>query len=148
MSHTSNNFLSDSHVAWHSIRSVVTHLISLDRPQLSINKKARENLKKLTTSMRVPVCTLGNFLHFSFIAIKWEKILISCEKSEKWKIPIHTTHDVENWPPELFYCIFMWQFFLKVWNFGENLFSKFFNLEPSWLEVENISPDHFYCIFM
>ena len=51
-------------------------------------------------------------------------------------------------PLNFFYCIFMRQFFLKVWNFGENLFSKFFNLEPSWLEVENISPDHFYWIFM
>ena len=83
---------------------------------------------------------LGNFLHFSFLAIKREKILISREKSEKcekWKIPIHTTHDVENWPPKLFLLHFYETIFLEVWNFGKNLFSKNFNLEPSWF-------DHFY----
>ena len=51
-------------------------------------------------------------------------------------------------PLNFFYCIILWQFLFKVWNFWEDLFSKIFNLEPSWLEVENISPDHFYCIFM
>ena len=40
------------------------------------------------------------------------------------KIPTSVSHNIEKWPPCLFYCIFMWQFFEKCDVFGEIFFFK------------------------
>ena len=89
------------------------------------------------------VCILGIFLPFSFLTIKREKILISCKKSVKWKIP--------TWcwklTPWTFLLHFMRQCFWKFEILGKIYFDIKY-IGPRWLEVENISPDHFYCIFM
>ena len=40
------------------------------------------------------------------------------------KIPTFASHSVEEWHPCLFYCIFMQQFFWKMWHFREFFFKK------------------------